>query len=109
MLEASIYSIIKGMIAANYTSIPSTEIWQKITQTLGGKIDDDKPNIWYSDDFGKKYRNTITKLICDKFGAEIDHKDSGNNLVFDYDDFIKMGKIFENKGIIKITPVMEGE
>ena len=105
LLEASIYSIIKGMIASNYTSIPSTDIWQKITQTLGGKISDEKPNTWYSYDFGKKYRNTITKLISDKFGAEIDHKDNGNNLVFDYDDFTKMGKIFENKGIIKITPV----
>ncbi len=68
------------MVASDNTSISATEIWEKITSQLEGYFELDKdgikknPNVWYSADFGKKYRNTITKLICDKFGAEKDHK-----------------------------------
>jgi len=100
-LEASIYPIVKGMVSEINTSISATEIWIKITDSLEGKIDDKNSNVWYSADFGKQYRNTVTKLICDKFGAEKDHKERGNNLVFDIDKLIKMGKIYRNNGGIK--------
>jgi hypothetical protein len=112
-LEASIYPIVKNMVAPDKTSISATEIWDKITSELEGYFELDKdgtkknPNVWYSADFGKKYRNTITKLICDKFGAEKDHKEKGNNLIFDYDYLQKMEKIYENKGKIKTNPIMD--
>jgi len=100
-LEASIYPIVKNMVSETNISISATEIWIKITDSLEGKLDDKNSNVWYSADFGKKYRNTITKLICDKFGAEADHKENGNNLIFDIDKLIKMGKIYRNNGGIK--------
>ena len=100
-LEASIYSIVKSMISVNNTSISATEIWNKITESLEGKRDDMNSNVWYSADFGKKYRNTITKLICDKFGAEVDHKETGNVLVFDLDKLTKIGRIYQNSGGIR--------
>ena len=100
-LEASIYPIVKNMVSETNTSISATEIWIKITDSLEGPVDDKNSNVWYSADFGKKYRNTVTKLICDKFGAEADHKENGNNLVFDIDKLIKMGKIYRNNGGIK--------
>jgi hypothetical protein len=100
-LEASIYPIVKNMVSEINTSISATEIWTKITDSFEGKLDDKNSNVWYSADFGKKYRNTITKLICDKFGAEADHKENGNNLVFDIDKLTKMGKIYRNNGGIK--------
>jgi len=100
-LEASIYPLVKNMVSEINTSISATEIWLKITDSLEGKVDDKNSNVWYSADFGKKYRNTVTKLICDKFGAEADHKENGNNLVFDIEKLIKMGKIYRNNGGIK--------
>jgi hypothetical protein len=101
-LEASIYPIIKNMVDNDNNSISATGIWNKITETLEGKIDDKNSNVWYSADFGKKYRNTITKLICDKFGAEADHKEMGNNLVFDVGKLTKIGRIYTNTGKIRI-------
>jgi hypothetical protein len=100
-LEASIYPIVKSMVTIDNVSISATDIWNKITETLEGKRDDDNPNVWYSADFGKKYRNTITKLICDKFGAEKDHKESGNTLVFDLEKYTKIGRIYQNNGGIR--------
>jgi hypothetical protein len=100
-LEASIYSILKRIVSVENASISATEIWNKITGTLEGKIDDKNSNLWYSADFGKKYRNRITTLICDKFGAENDHKEGGNNLLFDFDKFKKIGRIYRNDGKIR--------
>jgi hypothetical protein len=100
-LEASIYPIIKNMVSPDNPSVYSAEIWNKITESLEGKIDEHNSNVWYSADFGKKYRNSITKLICDKFGAEADHKEKGNNLVFDIDKLTKIGRIYRSSSGIR--------
>jgi hypothetical protein len=106
-LEKEIYDIVKDMVSETNTSISTAEIWEKITSELEGDFELDKdgikknPNVWYSADYGKKYRNIITKLICDKFGAEKDHKEKGNNLVFDFEKLTKMGKIYRNNDGIR--------
>ena len=100
ILEAKTVKTSIRILTLSETSSIS-RIWTNITNSLEGKLDDKNSNVWYSADFGKKYRNTITKLICDKFGAEADHKERGNNLVFDIDKLTKMGKIYRNNSGIK--------
>lgn len=100
-LEAVTYPIIINLVAKYGNEISSSEIWQEITETLEGERDSNKPNIWDSADFGRKYRNTVIKMICDKFGAEINHTEKGNNLVFDPAYLKKMERIYKNDIKIK--------
>ena len=44
---------------------------------ISGKDDDRKPNEYHTSDYGTIYRNTITNIICDKFGAERKRKNDG--------------------------------
>jgi hypothetical protein len=44
-------------------------------------------------------------MICDKFGAEIDHKEGGNEITFNLEYLTKIGKIYENNEKMKISPV----
>jgi hypothetical protein len=91
-------------------SISTTELWEKITSSLEGNFDRDRegnvrqPNIYYSNEFGRFYRNSVITLIRDKFGAEKDHTRKGNNLIFDLDRLDKMKRIYENHGKIKTNP-----
>jgi hypothetical protein len=112
-LEALIYPIVVNAVfhLGKYyiqngkcvKSIPASDIWNAIINTLDGHLDEKNASLFYSDDFGKIYRNSITSMICDKFGAEIDHRMKGNNLIFDPDYLIKTGKIYRNMGIINTT------
>jgi hypothetical protein len=102
-LEAVTYPIIINLVSKHGNEIFSGQIWQEITGSLEGQIDDKKPNLWDSADFGRKYRNTVIKMICDKFGAEISHTEKGNNLIFDPNYLKKMEKIYRND--IKIKPI----
>jgi hypothetical protein len=114
-LEAVIYPIVVNAVfhSGKYItdnskcvkSISSSEIWLSIIRELDGNPDEKNPSIYYPDDFPKLYRPAITSMICDKFGAEIDHKRKGNNLLFDPDYLIKTGKIYRNMGKIKIKSI----
>jgi len=122
-LEAMIYPIVlnivrnEGECCCDYgnkdnpelprhlKSVPAIDVWGDVILSLEGAQDKENPSLFYSDEFGKIYRNNITKIICDKFGAEIDHRQKGNILVFDTDYLIKTGKIYLNMGIIKTKAV----
>ena len=104
-LEGSIFPIVRDMVidlhnATGETSISTTDIWEKITGSLGGGVNDKNPNVWYSDGFGRQYRSRVMTTIRDKFGAEKDHKEKGDILIFDIDNMIKMDKIYQNNGKI---------
>lgn len=125
-LEGSIYPIVVdalsnlGKDCANLgfdddgpkrlKSISTTDLWEKITSSLDGNFDQDRdgvirqPNTFYSNEFGRLYRNWVIGIIRDKFGAEKDHTRKGNNLIFDLDRLEKMKRIYENDGKIKTRP-----
>ena len=92
-LEAVIYPIVINAISRYGTEIETGQIWTLIVGSLDGEGDASKPSIFYSSDYGKIYRNTITKMICDKFGAEKKHKENGNVLIFN-DYIFKAGKLY---------------
>lgn len=107
LLETTLYPIVKSMVTPDKLSIPGTDIWNKITESLDGRPDEKDSTVYHSDDFGNIHRITVTKMICDKFGAEIEHKMRGNNLLFDYNHLMAMEKIYKNDGKIRTQPVLD--
>ncbi len=98
-LEAIIYPVIVNIVSEFGERIQSSQLWQFITDSLEGQLDDKNSNLFYSSDYGKMYRNTITAMICDKFGAEIDHRRDGNTIVFNSKTLNKVGKIYQTNHI----------
>ena len=98
-LEAIMYPIILNIVSQHGEVISSTEIWGLITESLEGQHDDKNSNLFYSSDYGKLYRNNITGIICDKFGAEIDHRRDGNTILFNPRTLGKLGKIYKTNQI----------
>jgi hypothetical protein len=93
-IEAIIYPILVSYVSQNGNVIPSTRLWELITTTLEGQLDEKNPNVCLSADYGKLYRNTTIKMVCDKFGAEKKHERTGNIIIFDLDHLAKMGKTY---------------
>lgn len=83
-------------------------IWDKITNTLEGQFDDS--GAFHTSDW-KLYKNTITKLMCDKFGATKAHTNKGSVLTFSPDKLAKIYKSYNTEIKIKTTlkAVMENE
>ena len=92
-LEAVIYPIVMNAISTYGKEIETGQIWTSIMASLDGEGDPSKPSIFHSSEYGNIYRNTITKMICDKFGAEKRHKENGNVLIFN-DYIFKVGKLY---------------
>ena len=98
-----------------------TEAWQKITLSIEGYFEKyvDKegneyirnPNLYNTSDYGPLNRNTITQMICDKFGAELKHRNFGNVFIFDINHLAKAGKIYgQTEGIqTRLVPEAEPE
>jgi hypothetical protein len=99
--EAVIYPIVTNAISQYGNEIATGQIWQSITDSIEGEQDQLKPNlVFHSSDYGKMYRNTVTRLICDKFGAEKKHKEKGDVLIFN-DYIYKVGKLYDEPKTIK--------
>ena len=98
-LEAIIYPIIVNIISEHGERIPSSELWRLIIESLEGQLDEHNSNLFYSSDYGKLYRNTVNGMICDKFGAEIDHRRDGNTILFNPKNLNKVGKIYQTNTI----------
>jgi hypothetical protein len=98
-LEAIIYPIIVNIVSDNVERIPSSKLWQLITDSLEGGLDEKNSSVFYSSDFGKIYRNTVIAMICDKFGAEMDHKRDGNEIIFNSKTLGRIGKIYQTNHI----------
>jgi len=100
-IEALIYPVIINAISQYGSEISSTKIWNLITYSIEGTIDEKNPNIFHSSDYGSLYRNIIIKMISDKFGVEIKHKENGNILIFNLENVKRIGRIYYNKNGIQ--------
>ena len=72
-------------------------MWESITNAVDGYWDERKPNEYQTSEYGTIYRNTITNIICDKFGAKRKHKEKGNYLIFNPEEVTRAGKIYNTK------------
>jgi len=104
--EALIYPIASNAISKYGPKMDAGQMWQEITDSLEGQIDDKNPNLFHSADYADIYRSSIVGMMTDKFGAELDHKEKGNSIIFNLDIFAKMGKQYDKtKGIqTKLIP-----
>ena len=96
-IEAVLYPIITNLVSEHDRELQASQIWETI---IGGKIidgyyDERKPNEFQTGDLGTIYRNSITNTICDKFGSQKKHKESGSVLIFDTDKLQRMGRSFD--------------
>ena len=73
-----------------------SKIWNKIIdKAIDGNYDDKKQNQYETVDYGILYKNTLSKLIADKFGAKLDRKANGiGTLIFDLEKFQKFDELY---------------
>ena len=102
-IEAALFPIIINLVSVDGKEVYASKIWERITSaaTIHGKYDDKKPNDYHSSDYGTIYRNTITNIICDKFGAERKRKNDGTVLIFDNEKLLKVGSAYNQRSSIQ--------
>lgn len=95
-IEAALCPIVTKLVSQHGREIPAKYVWTVIVQgdVISGYYDEKKPNEFQSADYGHIYRNTITNIICDKFGAQKRHKEIGSVLIFDIDKLAKIAKSY---------------
>jgi hypothetical protein len=102
-IEAALFPIIINLVSVCGREVHARKIWGMITSgaIIQGKYDDRKPNEYHSSDYGTIYRNTITNIICDKFGAERKRKNDGTVLIFDNEKLLKVGNAYNQRSSIQ--------
>jgi energy-coupling factor transporter ATP-binding protein EcfA2 len=105
-IEAALCPIIANEISQYGNELSASRLWQSIKDSIDGTYDERKPNEYHTSDYGTIYRNTITNIICDKFGAKRKHKENGNFLIFDPQKVARAGKVYNTNISIqtKILP-----
>ena len=93
------------MISKIGNKVYASQLWYEITHNLDGKHDDRKPNEYHTVDYNILYRNTITNIICDKFGASREHKKDGKVLVFDVEKLLKIGSLYDLNDNIQVKEI----
>jgi hypothetical protein len=96
-IEGALYPIIANLISENGNEISTGMLWESIKNVVDGYSDERKPNEYQTSEYGIIYRNTITNIICDKFGAKRKHREKGNYLIFNPEKVAKAGKIYNSK------------
>jgi hypothetical protein len=97
--EAILYPITASAILKHGLRMDVGLLWHEMTNSIDGELDENT-KVFHSDDYGDFYRPKTIGLITDKFGAELDHKEKGNIIVFNKKIFERMGKQYDdNKGI----------
>jgi hypothetical protein len=102
-IEVTLFPLIINLVSENGIELPASSIWHRIIAGgVDGYYDDRKPNEYQTADFGTIYRNSITNIICDKFGAQKRHKEKGNILIFDPEKLVKIGKSYDIETSIQL-------
>ena len=102
-IEVTLFPLIINLVSGNGMELSASSIWHRITAGgIEGYYDERKPNEYQTADFGTIYRNSITNIICDKFGAQRRHKERGNILIFDQEKLVKIGKSYDIETSIQL-------
>jgi hypothetical protein len=83
-----------NLVSVKGNEIYVGQIWDGILETIPGIRDEKRPNEYQTYDYGTIYRNTITNIICDKFGAERRRRKEGSILSFDPEKLASMGRLY---------------
>lgn len=102
-IEVVLFPLIINLISEYGIELPASSIWHRIIAGgADGYYDERRPNEYQTADFGTIYRNSITNIICDKFGAQRRHKERGNILIFDQEKLVKIGKFYDIETSIQL-------
>jgi hypothetical protein len=103
-IEAALCPIINELVVKNNRILAST-IWGIIKQgnRIHGHYDERRPNEFQTEDFGTIYQNTLTVLLCDKFGAVRKHTEKGSVLIFDQEKLAKVSESYVLETKIQLT------
>jgi hypothetical protein len=107
-IEAALHPIIVNLVSTNGRDVYGGQIWDAFIQMIPGTYDEKKPNEFQTYDHGTLYRNTITNIICDKFGAERSHRKNGTVLTFDPEKLVRIGNLYNLETKIQ-TKILVGE
>jgi hypothetical protein len=103
-IEATIIPVIIDMVNQKGREVASSEIWDFIKEQLQGES-------YGSDEYHISdhilYRNTITKLLEDKFGAEPKHTNKRNKVIFNPEKLRRIQRSYDIE--IKIKTTLKGE
>jgi hypothetical protein len=105
-IEAILIPVIMDLVGKKDTEISSREVWSFIKENLEGETNQNNPDEYRTSEY-TLYRNTITKLLVDKFGAESKHTSKGNKIVFNREKLQRIQKAYDID--IKIKTKLKGE
>ncbi|MFL6508542.1 MAG: hypothetical protein ACJ704_11490 [Nitrososphaeraceae archaeon] len=105
LIEAALLPLIVNILSLlGKKEISAKYIWDEIVgitpngikegKIIEGYYDSKKPNEYQTADYGTIYRNTITNIICDKFGAERKRNENGSILTFDFEKLSRVANIY---------------
>jgi hypothetical protein len=100
-LEAALIPITMDLISKEGNPIPVGRVWQRITVQLDGQSY--RPDEFQTEYYGVLYRTTITKIMCDKFGADAKHTKNARLLQFHLDKLEKIRRVYESEVRIHTT------
>jgi hypothetical protein len=93
-LEAILLPVITDLIQQKGNSIFTSDIWDLIKARLNGQSNPQNINEYYVGEY-KIYKNTITKILEDKFGAGYQHTEHGGKIIFFPDKLQKIMKSYD--------------
>src|ERR687897_982822 len=99
-IENALLPLVINLITDEGNPVLVSSIWDKITSEIQGQLYGDE---FHSEDYGILYRNSITKLLHDKFGAERERLSGKRALRFDCDKLQKVQQSYNAEIKIKTT------
>jgi hypothetical protein len=106
-IEAILIRVIMDFVGKKDTEVFSREVWGFIKENVEGETNQNNPDEYRTSEY-TLYRNTITKLLVDKFGAESKHTSKGNKIVFNREKLLRIQKAYDVDIRIKTKPKGEG-
>jgi hypothetical protein len=103
-IEAILIPVIIDIVEQHGDQLLSSDVWNLIKEGLDGESNG--PNEYRISDY-TLYRNTITKILEDKFGAEPRHTYKGNKVIFNLEKLQRIQRSYVIE--IKIKTRLKGE
>ncbi len=101
-VEASLYPILVSLISEHGYELSVGLIWSSLMLKLDGTFREEKPNQYETHDHGMMYKNTITKMIVDKFGSGRKKRKDGNVIIFDKEKLSRFVNVYNTTVNIQV-------
>ena len=101
-IDAALAPLLTHLVNNIDTTITVKQLWAFLPDFISGIQDEKKPNeVYHTDDYGPIYRNTITNIICDRFGAKRRRTKDGSIIIFNPSKLARACKTFDVKTSIQ--------